>query len=210
MKRELSILVVALLLLTRPVSAQTSDCIATHPALTALDDATMIAAYKASFRGLYGREPSMQPGSGLDDGLYWVSVSNHFGAFGDRVCRAGWSRYWEGKLRGVDALDPSLGDQPAQFQPGAPVIVPPVPPTPTPVQGPPGPIGPPGPAGPKGDPGGVPTSTLEELLQRITALESDVLTLKARPALINCDASVSLFGIRRQPVDWGCVPKGKP
>jgi len=210
MKRELSIVVVALLLLTRPVAAQTNDCLATHPALTALDDATMIAAYRASFIGIYGREPSMQPGSGLDDGMYWVSVSNHYGAFGDRICRAGWNRYWEGKLRGVDSLDPSLGDQPAQFQPGAPIPTPTPQPVPSPIQGPPGPIGPKGDKGDKGDPGGVPTSTLEQLLQRIGTLESEVSTLKARPALINCDASVSLFGIRRQPVDWGCVLQGKP
>jgi len=205
MKRQSLIVVVALLLLTRPVAAQTTDCIATHPALTALDDATMIAAYRASFIGIYGREPSMQPGSGLDDGRYWVSVSNHFGAFGDRICRAGWNRYWEGKLRGVDSLDPSLGDQPAQFQPGAPV--------PVPVQGPPGPIGPKGDKGDKGDPGGVPTSTLSELLQQITDLtqrvswlSSEITTLKARPVYTSCSAYLNLGFTRAAIAGCRLVP----
>jgi len=206
MKRQCLIVVVALLLLTRPVAAQTTDCIATHPALTALDDATMIAAYRASFIGIYGREPSMQPGSGLDDGRYWVSVSNHYGAFGDRVCRAGWNAYWEGKLRGVDSLDPSLGDQPAQFQPGAPVPTPTPQPVPTPVQGPPGPIGPKGDKGDKGDPGGVPTSTLEALLQRIAALERTVEQLHARPVYTSCSAYLNLGFTRAAIAGCRLVP----
>jgi hypothetical protein len=100
-----------------PQAAVDSGCVVSHPALTALDDATMFAAYAASFRGIYGRESVMQPGTGADDGAYWVAQSNHFGAFGDGVCRAGWNAYWEQRLAGADSADPALGDQPAIFQP---------------------------------------------------------------------------------------------
>jgi hypothetical protein len=107
-----------------------ADCPVKHPALTALDHDAMLAAYTASFRGIYGRNPTGVVGSGLDDANYWISVSDHYGEFGDTICRAGWSAYWEMKLTGQDAVDPKLGDQPARFQPGAspqpPVIVPPV------------------------------------------------------------------------------------
>jgi len=88
-----------------------------RPALTPLDDGYMLAAFTASFRGLFGRDPSMQPGSGSDDGWYWIGVSNHHGAFSDNICRAGWSAYWEEKLAGNDNVPSELADQPARFQP---------------------------------------------------------------------------------------------
>jgi hypothetical protein len=103
---------------------------AVHPALTGLDHASMAAAVTASFRGLYGRDPSGLPGSGADDVNYWIAVTDHYGEFSDHICRAGWSRYWETKLGGTDSADPALGDQPARFQPGQPT--PPPEPTPPP------------------------------------------------------------------------------
>ena len=135
MKRLLAALIpytVSLLALAAPAHAET--CPVKHPALTALDRASMAAAYEASFVGAEGRTPTWTRGAGKDDGEYWIAVSNHFGEFGDGICRAGWSRYWELKLTtGVEALDPALGDQPARFQPErAPIVPPPVPPTPSP------------------------------------------------------------------------------
>ncbi len=100
-----------------------------HPPLTSLDHQSMVAAYTASFRGLYHRDPTGQPGSGVDDTGYWVSTSDHYGQFSDGVCRAGWSAYWEMRLGGASAADPGLGDQPARFQASQPTPVP-VPPTP--------------------------------------------------------------------------------
>lgn len=124
-------------LLALPARAQQDSCPVKHLALTALDHTSMLAAYTASYVGLFGHAPSMQPGSGSSDGNYWIAVSDHYGAFSDGVCRAGWNRYWEQKLLGADSLSPSLGDQPAQFQPAAPAPTPipvPVPvPPPTPV-----------------------------------------------------------------------------
>lgn len=107
-----------------------------HPPLTPLDQASMRAAMIASFKGIYGREPSGVPGSGADDVAYWVSVSDHYGEFSDHVYRAGWSRYWETKLSGTDTANPALGDVPARWSPqnvppappeapGAPIPVPP-------------------------------------------------------------------------------------
>src|SRR5438067_3127916 len=130
MKRFVAALI--LVLVSAPARAET--CTVKHPALTGLDRASMAAAYEASFIGAEGRTPTWTRGAGKDDGEYWIAVSNHFGEFGDGICRAGWSRYWELKLTtGVEALDPALGDQPARFQPErAPIVPPPVPPTPSP------------------------------------------------------------------------------
>ena len=115
MRRHRYFILISLLALAAPASAET--CPVKHPALTALDHASMLAAYTASFRGIFNRNPTLAPGSGADDGTYWVAVSDHFGEFGDTVCRAGWSAYWEVKLTGQDAVNPALGDQPARFQP---------------------------------------------------------------------------------------------
>lgn len=125
-----------ILLLAAPVSAQ-EVCPVKHPALTALDHDSMIAAYSASFRGVFNRNPTLIDGSGYDDGEYWVRVSNHFGEFGDGICRAGWNAYWEQKLAcRCDSVDPKLGDQPARFRPDIfipppPVVTPPPPPVPS-------------------------------------------------------------------------------
>jgi hypothetical protein len=92
-------------------------CTSMHPQFTGLDDTSMYAAAIASFRGIYGRDPSMQPGSGPDDIPYWVSISNHMGTFTGGACAAGWNAYWEMKLAGNDSVDPHLLDSPAVFQP---------------------------------------------------------------------------------------------
>ncbi len=98
-----------------------------HPALTALDDASMQAAFTASFRGLFGREPSMKTGDGKDDGWYYIRASNHYGVYGDDQCHAGWSGYWESWLQ-VGHGDLALVQSPARFQPQpAPVVMPPPP-----------------------------------------------------------------------------------
>jgi len=121
-------ILISLLALAAPARAE--NCPVKHPALTALDHASMLTAYTASFRGLFNRNPTLAPGSGVDDGNYWIAVSDHYGEFGDTVCRAGWSAYWEVKLTGQDAVNPALGDQPARFQPDrAPIVTPPAPPT---------------------------------------------------------------------------------
>lgn len=123
--------------LSTPAFAQ-EVCPVKHPALTALDHDTMARAYDASFRGIYGRNPTGAVNGGVDDREYWISVSNHYGEFGDNICRAGWNAYWEQKLTGQDSVDPKLGDQPARFQPTAPPIVnpPPPPPPPPPIPAP--------------------------------------------------------------------------
>lgn len=133
MKRRLRLLALFLLSCLAPIAATAQECTAAneHPPLTALDHASMIAAYTASFQGLYGRAPSMQAGSGVDDGNYWVAVSDHYGAFSDGICRAGWSAYWETKLgTNAPSASPALGDQPARFLPG---VTPQPVPQPTPV-----------------------------------------------------------------------------
>jgi len=121
----------ALILLALAAPAHAETCPVKHPALTALDHASMLAAYTASFRGLFNRNPTLAAGSGADDGNYWIAVSDHYGEFGDSICRAGWSAYWEVKLTGQDAVNPALGDQPARFQPESvtPSVTPPPPPS---------------------------------------------------------------------------------
>ena len=131
MKRFVAALI--LVLVSAPARAET--CPVKHPALTGLDRASMAAAYEASFIGAEGRTPTWTRGAGKDDGEYWIAVSDHYGEFGDTVCRAGWSAYWEVKLTGQDAVNPALGDQPARFPPEAmPSVVPPpaAPPAPSP------------------------------------------------------------------------------
>jgi hypothetical protein len=110
-------LFLTLVLVQRP--AECPGTIPVRPPLVGLDDASMRAAVIASYTGIYGRPPSGLPGSGAEDVGYWITISNHYGEFSDHVCRAGWSRYWEEKLRGNDSVNPALGDQPAEFQPGA-------------------------------------------------------------------------------------------
>lgn len=140
MKTWFLALIVALL----PAMGHAQECTPAneHPPLTALDHASMLAAYTASFQGLYGHAPSMQAGSGVEDGNYWIAVSDHYGAFSDGICRAGWSAYWEAKLAtNAPSASPALGDQPARFQPSSspqpptppqpPVVTPPAPPLPT-------------------------------------------------------------------------------
>jgi hypothetical protein len=125
------------LLLASPALGAQEVCPVRHPALTALDHASMVAAFTASFRGIYSRNPTFAVGAGADDGNYWISAADHYGEFGDGVCRAGWNAYWETKLAtGQQSVDPKLGDQPARFQPSAapPVVPPPVvPPAPPPL-----------------------------------------------------------------------------
>lgn len=125
------LLLVALFIAT-PVFAQ-DDCPAGHvrnPAVSPLDHEYMVAAFKASFRGLFGRDPSMQPGSGKDDGEYYIGASNHYGVYGDDQCHAGWSGYWESWLA-VGRGDLGLVQTPARFLPGSQPVPTPIP-TPTP------------------------------------------------------------------------------
>jgi hypothetical protein len=134
--KKTTIAFVLFLALAAPAAAQ--DCPTKHPALTPLDHSSMIAAYTASYLGLYGHPPSMQAGSGADDGNYWVAVSDHFGEFSDGICRAGWNAYWETKVGTLAAsVSPALGDQPARFQPS--INPPPPPPPPPPIFVPPPP-----------------------------------------------------------------------
>lgn len=132
-----------ILLLPVPVFAQ-DDCPAGHirnPQISALDHDYMTAAFKASFKGLFGRDPSMQPGSGKDDGEYYIAAANHFGVYGDAQCHAGWSGYWESWLQNGHG-DLGVVQVPAHFLPyvAPPVVIPPVvidppvvkPPTPQP------------------------------------------------------------------------------
>jgi hypothetical protein len=119
--------------LTVAALAAAQDCPVKHLALTALDHAAMEAAYTASFRGLYHRDPTGAPGSGPDDIGYWIGSYDHYGAYSDTVCRAGWNAYTETRLSGLASADPALGDQPARFQPkGTSIEVLPVPPSPAP------------------------------------------------------------------------------
>lgn len=130
-------LLVALLLLSPAPALAGDDCPpggVKHAALTGLDHASMEAAYHASFVGIYHREPSGVPGSGPDDTSYWISTFDHYGPYGDSICRAGWNAYTETKLAGADAADPKLGDQPARFQPQPAAGPSPAPvPTPNPI-----------------------------------------------------------------------------
>lgn len=101
-----------------------------NPAITPLDHGYMLSAYKASFVGIFGRQPTMVPGSGVDDGEYYIASSNHYGVYGDDQCHAGWSGYWESWLH-VGHGDLSLVQSPARFQPS--VTPPPPPPPPLPI-----------------------------------------------------------------------------
>lgn len=129
-----AILCVLALLVAVPVSAQ-DDCPAGHvrnQAVSPLDHDYMVKAFTASFRGLFGRDPSMQPGSGKDDGEYYIAAANHFGVYGDDQCHAGWSGYWESWLQNGHG-DLGAVQTPARFLPMvAPPIVPPPPPVVTP------------------------------------------------------------------------------
>lgn len=128
----------ALFCLTAPAFAQ-DDCPpghVRHPAISALDDASMLAAYTASFRGIFNREPTLVNGAGVDDGWYYIRQSNHFGVYGDDQCHAGWSGYWESWLRNGHG-DLSLVQTAARFQPS--VQPPPVPVPPAPLPPPPAP-----------------------------------------------------------------------
>jgi hypothetical protein len=122
---------IALFLFAQTVPAFAGDCPAgraTHPPLTGLDRASLVAAYTASFRGLFHRDPTFTRGAGVDDGDYWISASDHYGEFSGNTCRAGWSAYWEHWLEFGHGGSPALGDEPARFQPG---VAPPVPPNTT-------------------------------------------------------------------------------
>jgi hypothetical protein len=106
------------LCLAMPAWAQ-DDCPPGHfhyPTVTALDDASMLAAYTASYRGLFGHDPSMKPGDGAADGWYWIHASNHYGVYGDDQCHAGWSGYWESWLQ-TGHGDLGLVQTPARFLP---------------------------------------------------------------------------------------------
>lgn len=131
-----------------------------HRSLTALDDSSMLAAYTASFVGLFHRAPSMQPGSGADDGNYWIKSSNHYGLYGDNICRAGWNLYRERQL-GSLPTGPKDGDLPASFLPGAPTPTPTPVPTPTPTPAP------------------LPSVDLSGVLQQISLLSKQVDVVKA-------------------------------
>src|SRR5438046_2349349 len=78
------------------------DCPASatrNPPVSPLDHDYMVRAFKASFRGIKGYDPSMKPGAGIEDGEYYISASNHYGVYGDGQCHAGWSGYWEAWIR---------------------------------------------------------------------------------------------------------------
>jgi hypothetical protein len=126
---------ILLLALAAPAFAQ-DDCPpghVRHPAITALDDASMLAAYTASYRAIVGHDPSMRPGDGAGDGWYWIHASNHYGVYGDDQCHAGWSGYWESWLQ-TGHGDLKLVQAPARFQPtSAPPVNPPVVPPPAPL-----------------------------------------------------------------------------
>lgn len=123
MRKFIAAMVITAMFIPTVTIAQTppiDDCPAgaeLHKALTGLDHTSMLAAYTASFVGLFHRQPTMQPGSGSDDGEYWIATFNHYGPYGDAVCRAGWNAYAELRLGGAGSGDPKLGDQPAKFQP---------------------------------------------------------------------------------------------
>lgn len=131
-------LVLILSLIAVPVFAQ-DDCPpkpdgtprVRNPAVSPLDDAYMLSAFKASFQGLFGRQPSCVPGSGKDDCGYYISAANHYGVYGDDQCHAGWSGYWESWLA-VGHGDLSLVQTPAHFLPSVTPPIPPTPPTPPP------------------------------------------------------------------------------
>ena len=134
MLKALTALLLAILL-PLAASAQQDDCPAghvRHPQVSPLDHDYMVSAFKASFRGLFGRDPSMQPGSGKDDGEYYIAAANHYGVYGDDQCHAGWSGYWESWL---DVGHGDLGrvQTSAHYLPFTPTSVPTPIPVPTPV-----------------------------------------------------------------------------
>lgn len=115
-----------------PVSARAADdCPPGHirnAAVSPLDHDYMVRAFIASFHSIYGRNPSMQPGSGVDDGEYYIAAADHFGVYGDDQCHAGWSGYWESWLE-VGHGDLGRVQTPAHFLPvTAPPVVTPAPP----------------------------------------------------------------------------------
>lgn len=121
----------AFVLLSVPALAQQDDCPPGHvrnPQVSPLDHEYMVKAFTASFYGLFNRNPSMQPGSGVEDGEYYIAAANHFGVYGDDQCHAGWSGYWESWLE-VGHGDLGRVQTPARFLPFTPppvVVTPPV------------------------------------------------------------------------------------
>lgn len=135
-----ALIVLLILAVASAAYAQKDDCPpggTKHAALTGTDHASMEAAVVASFRGLYHRDPSGAPGSGPDDVSYWISTFDHFGPYGDGICRAGWNAYAETRLSGAESGDPRLGDQPARFQPSTVPVPPSVAPAPVVTPAPP-------------------------------------------------------------------------
>lgn len=164
-----------------------------HKSLTPLDHDSLLAAYTASFVGLFHRQPSLQPGSGADDGNYWVGISNHYGEYGDSVCRAGWNLYRERQIGGLPT-GPADGDLPASFQPGA---VPPAPPTP-----PAPPVPPTTDIQAQLDALGTAlanlrltvndqSSLLAGALEHLAAVDTRVTVLEARPTVTGCSAAIA-------------------
>src|SRR5438094_1016782 len=78
MVRHRYFILISLLALATPASAET--CPVKHPALTALDHASMLAAYTASFRGIFGRNPTLPAGTGAADANSRTAVSERYGA----------------------------------------------------------------------------------------------------------------------------------
>jgi hypothetical protein len=162
-------------------SAQ-DDCPAGHirnPQVSALDHDYMLRAFTASFRGLFKRDPSMQPGSGKDDGEYYISASNHYGVYGDDQCHAGWSGYWESWLQDGHG-DLTLVQTPARFLPGT---VPTPDPTPVPVPTP------------------APSVDLAPILAQIAALTQRVAADEhvANSAIASFEARIGVLEARKIP-----------
>lgn len=138
MSQQKTLFVLLFLFLSAPTFAQ-DDCPAGHirnPQVSPLDHDYMVRAFTASFRGLFGRDPSMQPGTGKDDGEYYISAANHFGVYGDDQCHAGWSGYWESWLQNGHG-DLGAVQTPARF---LPMVAPPIVTPPPPIVTPPAPL----------------------------------------------------------------------
>lgn len=87
-----------------PSGVFNSGCTKYGPQLSGLDDASMNQAIWGSWIGAYGLNNANWPIPNFTT-TYWRQTFNHWGAYGDGLCRGGWGAYAESRLLGT-----ALGD----------------------------------------------------------------------------------------------------
>lgn len=96
-----------------PTGQYNAGCTTYHQALTGLDQCSMAQAVWCSWIGAYGPDPTYWPDPNFVPD-YWVNINNHYGAYGDNICRAGWNRYMECRMLNIQTSAADY-DTPAMY-----------------------------------------------------------------------------------------------